>query len=398
MREFRGVRQQVYHQLRKAVAVGADVAGFIPLFEYQLHVLVGFQPHDVLFLAHQLVQFEIRMDEFERPGLDLRKVEDIADELQQQRIVAFDDRHVFLLFLLFVRRGKDARKPDDGIERRAYLVAHVGQECRFQAVRLFGTVACGEQLLLHLFAFGDHERCPDQRQRPAIAVAGFDRGLCLDPLHVPVPALVGYDAELFADLLRMPFDQVPVSCADAFPVFLVDFREVALLVHRKRGVVCQRHSGGHLGRLVEVAQDSVVRKIPLPGDDVGHVERQCEFSVHRIHLFLGVVQGRAVDAENVDRILLVRGADDDLVENIHRLVVIGEGNAPLFFQYDVDDRHELGHRLRENRRPGFARHFVQGVEGAFEVGVYIDINSVYGRPLCVDLAQDGDPPLLEDEE
>ena len=40
VREFRGVRQQVYHQLRKAVAVGADVAGFIPLFEYQLHVLV----------------------------------------------------------------------------------------------------------------------------------------------------------------------------------------------------------------------------------------------------------------------------------------------------------------------------------------------------------------------
>ena len=66
----------------------------------------------------------------------------------------------------------------------------------------------------------------------------------------------------------------------------------------------------------------------------------------------------------------------------------------------------------------------------FEIGVYIDVNSVYGRSLCVehgpflhiqdrhvveqvricglgfplllvacvDFAQDGDPPLLEDEE
>ena len=370
------------------------------------------------------------MDEFERSGLDFRKVEDIADELQQQRIVAFDDRHVFLLLLFFVRRGKNARKPDDGIERRAYLVAHVGQECRFQAVRLLGAVACGEQLLLHLFAFGDHERCSDQRQRPAVSVAGFDRGLCLDPLHVPVSAFVGYDAELFADLLRTPFDQVPVSRADAFPVFLVDFREVALLVHRKRGVVCQRHSGGHLGRLVEVAQDSVVRKIPLPGDDVGHVERQCEFPVHRIHLFLGVVQGRAVDAENVDRVLSVRRADDDFVEDIHRFMVIREGDAPLFLQDDVDDRHELGLRLGKNRRPGFADHFVPAVERTFKIGIHIDVNSVYGRSLCVehgpflhiqdrhvveqvricglgfplllvgcvDFAQDGDPPLLEDEE
>lgn len=108
LREFRRVGQQVDDHLREPVAVGADGALFVFLLEEQFDALPDLHADDVLLLPHQFVQVEVRVDEVERPRLDFREVEDVADELQQQGVVVFDDRDVFLLLLLLVGRGQNA--------------------------------------------------------------------------------------------------------------------------------------------------------------------------------------------------------------------------------------------------------------------------------------------------
>ena len=51
--------------------------------------------------------------------------------------------------------GEQFRESDDGIQRRADLVAHVGQKGRFEFVGLFGVLLCLAQLLFGAFEFGD---------------------------------------------------------------------------------------------------------------------------------------------------------------------------------------------------------------------------------------------------
>ena len=148
--EFRGVGQQVDQQLRKPVAVGVEQTCVKPRFEDQFDAFGRFHADDVLLFVHQFVQLEVREVEFQSSGLDLREVEDVADQLQEQGVVVLDDRNVFPLFLLLVGLGKDAREPYDGVERRADFVAHVGQERRLEHVRLLGLLPGDDQLALAL--------------------------------------------------------------------------------------------------------------------------------------------------------------------------------------------------------------------------------------------------------
>ena len=126
--EFRGVGQQVDQQLRKPVAVGVEQTCVKPRFEDQFDAFGRFHADDVLLFVHQFVQLEVREVEFQSSGLDLREVEDVADQLQEQGVVVLDDRNVFPLFLLLVGLGKDAREPSEGDERCLEIVAQKGQE------------------------------------------------------------------------------------------------------------------------------------------------------------------------------------------------------------------------------------------------------------------------------
>ena len=70
-----------------------------------------FHADDVLLFVHQFVQLEVREVEFQSSGLDLREVEDVADQLQEQGVVVLDDRNVFPLFLLLVVSARMLENP-----------------------------------------------------------------------------------------------------------------------------------------------------------------------------------------------------------------------------------------------------------------------------------------------
>ena len=85
--------------------------------------------------------------------------------MQQQFGIGVDDVGELLFLLLGLGRADQLGKSHDGVERCAYLVAHVGQESRFEFVRLLGADACLDDLQLGVFLVGDVPRyADDQRQ------------------------------------------------------------------------------------------------------------------------------------------------------------------------------------------------------------------------------------------
>ncbi len=79
-------------------------------------------------LLQQLVQVDLPAFEFQLAGLDLGEVEDVVDDAQQ--VVAGGLHVVEITALLGVqaRLQQQVRQADDGVQGRADLVAHVGQE------------------------------------------------------------------------------------------------------------------------------------------------------------------------------------------------------------------------------------------------------------------------------
>ena len=381
--EFRGVGQQVDQQLRKPVAVGVEQTCVKPRFEDQFDAFGRFHADDVLLFVHQFVQLEVREVELQSSGLDLREVEDVADQLQEQGVVVLDDRNVFPFFLLLVGLGKDAREPYDGVERRADFVAHVGQEGRFEAVRLLGAVACRTEVLLQPLARRDDERRSDEVQRAPVVVALVHGGLCLHPVQMPASSGVGGYAVLLAHLVLPSGDQVVVGAAHPLAVFLVDLGEIAfrgdfqLLV----GVRPGEHLAVH--RFVHVAQDRPFAQVPFPGHDVRHVERHRQLVVNRIEFLLRFVERRAVEAEDVDVFFEVRAADHHFVEDVARFVIIGVGDGPVLGLCDFYQPHEFGHREGEQFADPSSDRLLAGDEYAFVTGVHVAVEGVCGVAVFV---------------
>ena len=76
-------------------------------------------------------------------GLHLGQIKNVVDELEQVASAVEDVVAVFELPLVQIAKsfvGEHFRKADDGIERRAQLVAHVGEELALGEIRGFGGV------------------------------------------------------------------------------------------------------------------------------------------------------------------------------------------------------------------------------------------------------------------
>ena len=90
----------------------------------------------------QAVEVELLEIEADAAGLDLRHVENVVDDVEQILAAAADVAAVFVV-LLGAERAEhaglhDLGKADDGVERRAQLVAHIGEEFRLGLVGLLG--------------------------------------------------------------------------------------------------------------------------------------------------------------------------------------------------------------------------------------------------------------------
>ena len=115
-------------------------------------------------------------------GLDLRHVEDVVDDVEQIAPALADVAAVFEVFRVAERAEQpglhDLGESDDGVERRAQLVAHVGEECRLRLVGLLGAVLLlgvalgqiGELLGLALERLLRGAQVDDRRLQPLLAL------------------------------------------------------------------------------------------------------------------------------------------------------------------------------------------------------------------------------------
>src|SRR4029450_9303588 len=140
LRELAGIAQEIEQNLLEPHGIRGKRA----------QVLLGFDNEAVLVLrgelsrgADDLVDEPGQIDtlgiEFELAGFDLREVEDLVDEAQEVGPGGIDAaQRLQRLFRAEARRVGDHHlgETDDGVERRAQLVAHAGEELRLALARL----------------------------------------------------------------------------------------------------------------------------------------------------------------------------------------------------------------------------------------------------------------------
>ena len=132
--ELAGVAQNVEQALLELGAVGAHAAEVVrrPDFE-RVAVLLGQRNDERAHLFEQRHDLDVFEIDVHPAGLDLRQIENVVDQAEQMAAGAFDllevGNETFLAEIgrLFLQ---DLAVADDGVERRAQLVAHIGEELR----------------------------------------------------------------------------------------------------------------------------------------------------------------------------------------------------------------------------------------------------------------------------
>ena len=159
--------------------------------------LLGLELHEVAAAMHEAPRSRTAPATTSKlPGLDLRHVEQRVDHGEQMLAGIVDDLGVFASPLGLERSsapvaGKHLGEADDGVERRAQLVADGREETRLRLVGLFG-VAAGALELLRSALWSVTSRVTATTVYARCAGLGVDAvGAHLDPDHpgrVPVLA------------------------------------------------------------------------------------------------------------------------------------------------------------------------------------------------------------------
>ena len=130
LRELHRVRQQVHEHLLEPIRVPAHQLG-----EAGLNLRDEVDPPPLSLLADQreglgddVVEVEGRPLEHEPPGVDLREVQDVVDDREEQPPARLNRAHELELPRGQLGVEQERRHPDDRVHRGADLVAHVGEE------------------------------------------------------------------------------------------------------------------------------------------------------------------------------------------------------------------------------------------------------------------------------
>ena len=141
-RELDRVGEKIEHDLleQPLVRPHADALGDVGGQLDPLVVGAGrYDPHGVVEEAAEPDLLEVETD---AAGLDLRHVEDVVDDVEQVLAALVDVLAVVAILVAADRaehfRLHDLGEADDGVERRAQLVAHIGEEARLRLVGFFG--------------------------------------------------------------------------------------------------------------------------------------------------------------------------------------------------------------------------------------------------------------------
>ena len=175
-RELHGVGQQIERDLLERAPVGLEAdAGRDPGGDLELLLLRarGDHAHRVGELAVELDVFQV---ELEPAGLDLRHVEDVVDDVEQiLRRCAWMSRQ-YSSYLSEPSAPNmpglhDLGEADDGVERRAQLVAHVGEEFRLGLVGFLGAVFSSAYFSASWLRPAISSFCCDWRRSVTVAIS-----------------------------------------------------------------------------------------------------------------------------------------------------------------------------------------------------------------------------------
>ena len=143
-REFHRVGQQIDDDLLDRAAIGHHRNAAVDIGVERQVLVLGAAGHHAQRFRQRLRQIERLQVELHPAGLDLRHVEDVVDDFEQIVAAGQDVVTVFLVFFRAERAehaaAHDLGESDDGIERRAQFVAHIGEEFGFGLVGFLGAV------------------------------------------------------------------------------------------------------------------------------------------------------------------------------------------------------------------------------------------------------------------
>ena len=178
LREFRRVAQQVDQALLELGEIGAHGADVWGAFDNErVAVLLHQRFDDRANLIDQPGEIDLLEIDVHAAGFDLRKIEDAVDQPQQVLAGSLDLLQIADGHIVAAIGGvldQDLAVADDGVERRAQLVAHIGEESRLRAR---GGLGFGAGLLRLVLGGAD--------------VAGIVAEYGERPAHVPELVAVG---------------------------------------------------------------------------------------------------------------------------------------------------------------------------------------------------------------
>jgi hypothetical protein len=131
--EARGIRAECPRQRRYQVDLVGQTLG------------LGLCPHRPLAAIDQVCKVDRDRLDLEPIGLDLGEIEDIVDQRAQVAAVVDDGLQCLAPINVAVVCKRGLCEADDRGQRRADLVAHVGEEFRLRPRGRQGLVACGLQ-------------------------------------------------------------------------------------------------------------------------------------------------------------------------------------------------------------------------------------------------------------
>ena len=168
--ELDGVADQIDQHLTQAYRIAQQRVGRslgkLPVQTQSL--LAGTQRQRAQTAAEQFAQAERRLLDFQTPGLDFRKIEDVVDDHQQR--VGRETHHLQIIALLVVEAGVEQQvgHADDAVHRRAQFVAHRREKRALGAIGRLGRFARVLQLDFDTLVAADVAEHP----QPAAAVLG----------------------------------------------------------------------------------------------------------------------------------------------------------------------------------------------------------------------------------
>ncbi len=160
-RELDGVAHQVHQELAEPRGIGADRFRHParPMVIEGKPLLQGLDPQHGDDLADDGVGRAADLFDFQPVGFDFRQIEDVVQEGEEVFSAGVDDIQVIFALgrVVFVASfAQEVGEPDDGIQRGADFVAHVGQEPALGHARCFGSLPGRFEPFVQCLQFHNH--------------------------------------------------------------------------------------------------------------------------------------------------------------------------------------------------------------------------------------------------